>query len=75
MAMKYLQPRNPQVSCSHALRSVLTHGLGRFGNASDIGGLALFLASPASAHITGTHILLDGGARFNRHAAVPATKL
>ncbi|TFK35508.1 hypothetical protein BDQ12DRAFT_688253 [Crucibulum laeve] len=48
---------------------------GRFGGPSDIAGLALFLASPASAHITGVHILLDGGARFRRQAIAPATKL
>ncbi|KAJ3567871.1 hypothetical protein NP233_g6077 [Leucocoprinus birnbaumii] len=48
---------------------------GRFGRPEDIAGLALFLASPASAHITGTHTLLDGGARYRRHAIAPATKL
>ncbi|GJJ11806.1 hypothetical protein Clacol_006044 [Clathrus columnatus] len=47
--------------------------MGRLGNARDMAGVglrfearpitsALFLASPASAHITGAHILLDGGA-------------
>lgn len=48
---------------------------GRFGMSSDIAGLALFLSSPASAHITGTHTLLDGGSRFRRHAVAPALKL
>lgn len=48
---------------------------GRYGAPSDIAGLALFLASPASAHITGTHILIDGGSRFNAHGIAPATKL
>lgn len=48
---------------------------GRFGRVEDAAGLALFLASPASAHITGTHTLLDGGARYRRHAIAPATKL
>ncbi|KAF9481353.1 NAD(P)-binding protein [Pholiota conissans] len=48
---------------------------GRFGAPSDIAGLALFLASPASAHITGTHTLLDGGSRFTRHAIAPSLKL
>ncbi|KAF9528245.1 hypothetical protein CPB83DRAFT_894510 [Crepidotus variabilis] len=47
---------------------------GRFGHPSDAAGLALFLSSPASAHITGTHILLDGGARF-AHGVYAATKL
>ncbi|KAF8162713.1 hypothetical protein B0H34DRAFT_794499 [Crassisporium funariophilum] len=48
---------------------------GRFGAPSDIAGLALFLCSPASAHITGAHILLDGGSRFRRHAIAPSMKL
>ncbi|KXN84485.1 Rhamnolipids biosynthesis 3-oxoacyl-[acyl-carrier-protein] reductase [Leucoagaricus sp. SymC.cos] len=48
---------------------------GRFGRPEDVAGLALFLASPASAHITGTHTLLDGGARYLRHFIAPATKL
>jgi len=37
---------------------------GRLGKPEDAAGLALFLASPASAHITGTHTILDGGARY-----------
>ncbi|KAE9396815.1 NAD(P)-binding protein [Gymnopus androsaceus JB14] len=37
---------------------------GRFGSPSDMAGMALFLASPASAHVTGALILLDGGARI-----------
>jgi NAD(P)-dependent dehydrogenase (short-subunit alcohol dehydrogenase family) len=48
---------------------------GRYGQASDIAGLALFLSSPASAHITGTHILIDGGSRFRSHAVAPSVKL
>ncbi|EAU81947.1 rhamnolipids biosynthesis 3-oxoacyl-[acyl-carrier-protein] reductase [Coprinopsis cinerea okayama7 len=48
---------------------------GRYGQPSDIAGLAIFLSSPASAHITGAHILLDGGSRFRAHAIAPATKL
>jgi len=35
--------------------------MGRVGAPSDMGGVALFLASPASSHITGAHIVLDGG--------------
>ncbi|KAJ7500366.1 rhamnolipids biosynthesis 3-oxoacyl-reductase [Mycena galericulata] len=38
--------------------------MGRVGSPSDMAGLALFLASPASAHITGQHIITDGGARL-----------
>lgn len=48
---------------------------GRYGQPSDIAGLAIFLASPAGSHITGAQILLDGGARFLTHSVVPATKL
>lgn len=48
---------------------------GRYGQPSDIAGLALFYASPASSHITGTHTMLDGGARFTRMAIAPTVKL
>jgi len=48
---------------------------GRYGAASDIGGLALFLSSPASAHITGNHIVLDGGSKYNAQGAVGSVKL
>ncbi|KAJ7450899.1 hypothetical protein FB451DRAFT_1410212 [Mycena latifolia] len=43
--------------------------MGRFGSPGDMAGLALFLASPASAHITGQHIITDGGARLSPPAA------
>ncbi|KAJ7107239.1 hypothetical protein C8R43DRAFT_1045158 [Mycena crocata] len=42
--------------------------MGRVGTPGDMAGLALFLASPASAHITGQHIIIDGGARLVRTA-------
>ncbi|KAJ6553199.1 hypothetical protein B0H19DRAFT_1155923 [Mycena capillaripes] len=42
--------------------------MGRVGSPADMAGLALFLASPASAHITGQHIITDGGARLVRTA-------
>ncbi|KAF9447160.1 NAD(P)-binding protein [Macrolepiota fuliginosa MF-IS2] len=48
---------------------------GRFGRADDIAGLAMFLASPASAHITGTHTVIDGGARYNSSGITAAAKL
>jgi len=35
--------------------------LGRYGQPMEIGALAVFLASPAAAHITGDVIILDGG--------------
>ncbi|XP_006458711.1 hypothetical protein AGABI2DRAFT_190918 [Agaricus bisporus var. bisporus H97] len=48
---------------------------GRVGRPEDIAGLALFLASPASAHVTGTHTILDGGARYNGAGYTSAVKL
>ncbi len=33
----------------------------RVGFPADVAGLALFLASPASAYVTGQHIMIDGG--------------
>ena len=38
-----------------------THPVGRVGNESDMAGAALFLASKASAFVTGTVLNLDGG--------------
>jgi 3-oxoacyl-[acyl-carrier protein] reductase len=36
--------------------------LGRMGETTDLIGAALFLASDASAYVTGHTILIDGGA-------------
>lgn len=36
--------------------------IGRIGNAEDIKGLALYLASPCSSYVTGSRIVIDGGA-------------
>ncbi|KAJ3522684.1 hypothetical protein NM688_g8840 [Phlebia brevispora] len=43
--------------------------MGRAGTPRDMAGVALFLASAASAHITGAHIPLDGGAWVSRMKA------
>jgi NAD(P)-dependent dehydrogenase (short-subunit alcohol dehydrogenase family) len=40
--------------------------LHRVGTTEEIQGLALFLASPASSYITGTHLVIDGGAMLGR---------
>ncbi|KIJ63348.1 hypothetical protein HYDPIDRAFT_41189 [Hydnomerulius pinastri MD-312] len=48
---------------------------GRVGQPSDLAGLALFLSSPASAHVTGAHILLDGGATLSSQGVAPKVKL
>ncbi|KAJ7348841.1 rhamnolipids biosynthesis 3-oxoacyl-reductase [Mycena albidolilacea] len=45
-------------------KMVASQPMGRVGAPSDMAGLALFLASPAAAHITGAHIITDGGARL-----------
>jgi NAD(P)-dependent dehydrogenase (short-subunit alcohol dehydrogenase family) len=35
--------------------------LGRFGEAEDVAGLALYLASPAADYVTGAVFVVDGG--------------
>lgn len=41
---------------------ILTHlPLSRFGEPEDVAGLALYLASPASAYVTGSVFVVDGG--------------
>ncbi|KAJ8591471.1 NAD(P)-binding protein [Rhizopogon salebrosus TDB-379] len=49
--------------------------MGRVGRPSDLAGLALFLTSPASAHVTGAHILLDGGGSLSTQGIAPQVKL
>jgi peroxisomal 2,4-dienoyl-CoA reductase len=34
----------------------------RFGKIQDIGNTALYLASPAASYVSGTDVLVDGGA-------------
>ncbi|KAI0634163.1 NAD-P-binding protein [Trametes polyzona] len=40
--------------------------LGRIGHPRDMAGVALFLASPAGAYVSGSHIVLDGAAAHSR---------
>ncbi|TBU51522.1 rhamnolipids biosynthesis 3-oxoacyl-reductase [Dichomitus squalens] len=42
---------------------------GRIGHPRDMAGVALFLASPAAAYVSGTHIILDGA---NAHSRMKA---
>lgn len=39
----------------------------RLGAPEDIAGLVVFMASPASKHLNGAHIVTDGGAMLGRH--------
>ena len=39
----------------------MTSLTGRFGKPEDMAGVALFLTSPAAAHVTGALLVLDGG--------------
>lgn len=48
---------------------------GRVGAPTDMAGLALFLCSPAGAYVTGSHVLLDGGATLMRQGITPAPRL
>ncbi|KAI0729577.1 rhamnolipids biosynthesis 3-oxoacyl-reductase [Fomitopsis betulina] len=41
---------------------------GRMGEPRDMAGVALFLASPAAAYVTGTHIVVDGGSVITTRA-------
>lgn len=38
------------------------------GEPRDMAGVALFLASPAAAYVTGTHIVVDGGSVITTRA-------
>ncbi|KAL5534775.1 hypothetical protein ACEPAG_1239 [Sanghuangporus baumii] len=42
---------------------------GRLGSPTDMAGLALFLCSPASAYVSGNHIVIDGGSVLVRTKA------
>ena len=54
---------------SGPLTSVMTVScVGRSGEPRDMAGVALFLASPASAYVTGTHIVVDGGSVITTRA-------
>ncbi|KAJ7041977.1 hypothetical protein C8F04DRAFT_112779 [Mycena alexandri] len=48
---------------------------GRLGKTEDMAGVALFLASPAAAHVTGAQIIVDGGGRYTRTRIAAQVKL
>ena len=47
-------------------RSLASIPLGRFGQPSDIGRVAAFLAGPDAAFVTGQVLLVDGGMKYHR---------
>ena len=53
------EPENPQSVIDNIARRV---PMGRLGTIEEIGNLITFLASDESSYITGTHIVIDGGA-------------
>jgi len=52
---------NGMIARVHPLPLCANHGVFRIGEPTDMAGVAIFLASPASAWITGATIVLDGG--------------
>ena len=53
------QPTGNSFHCK--LKTYIDCFEGRVGVPQDLAGITLFLSSSASAHVTGAHILLDGG--------------
>ena len=47
-------------------RSLASIPIGRFGQPSDIGRVAAFLAGPDAAFVTGQTLLVDGGMKYHR---------
>lgn len=58
-----LTPMNHQAMDDSAYREKLERNIpaGRAGRPDEVAGLAVFLASPAGAYITGAEIVMDGG--------------
>ncbi|MDQ1451944.1 MAG: hypothetical protein QOJ51_2882 [Acidobacteriaceae bacterium] len=59
--------QSPDAEALGALTAAL-HPLGRRGVPADVSNAALFLAAPASAFITGTHLVVDGGLTVRAHS-------
>ena len=66
---------NPYIKKSKS-DSISSTSLGRVGAPTDMAGVALFLCSPASAHMTGGHLIVDGGSLMTTRRLSPdAAKL
>jgi NAD(P)-dependent dehydrogenase (short-subunit alcohol dehydrogenase family) len=53
-----------------ARQTTALHPTGRRGTPEDVAEAALFLASPGSSFVTGTHLVVDGGLTVRAHSPV-----
>ena len=58
-----LTPMNARAVADEEWRASLTDDIpaGRAGTAEEVAGLAVWLASPAAAYVTGASVVIDGG--------------
>ena len=63
-----LTPMNDRALHDEAYRQQLEQSIpaGRAGRPEEVAGVAVFLASPAGAYITGTTVVIDGGLSLNQ---------
>jgi gluconate 5-dehydrogenase len=59
----------------HSQRVLMKTPLGRTGGRDDMKGVALFLGSEASRHVTGHVIPVDGGLTSVNYSSLPSTKV
>ena len=51
----------------------ISHPMGRSGTPQDIAGCLLFFTSRAAAHVTGAHLVLDGGMMISGDSGLGAS--